>query len=95
MTPKFDAIKIAEVEYNMGALFAKAAFVSTSTGKTHGWTTCENWPTHVHEKVEELLGVIEAHLASIHFEGAEVGTAKQMTGLGELLSIEDSGANKL
>lgn len=94
MTPKFDAIKIAEVEYKLGALSAKAYFVNTTTGRTHGVAAPVKWSPQVLDKLKELLSMMEEDYLTGHFDDAVTG-AKQVQGLGELFSAEDSGANSV
>ena len=98
-TPQFDGIAAGEVSMNfMGASFrmtAKAAFVNSKTGQTHGWTTHETWSPAIIEKVKELRALLEAEIAQSHFsdvDGARTPGIKftkesePPAGLGEHLS---------
>ena len=61
------------------SLVAKAAFVSSETGQTHGYTTHERWSPAVTEKLNELRALLEREIACVHFadlhaeEGAKAG----------------------
>lgn len=57
-----------------GSMKAKAAFVDTVTGLTHGWTTHEAWSPVVKQKLLEFREAIEADLAQAHFVGGEATT---------------------
>ena len=94
-TAKFDALAIGELTVNFlgptTKVVAKAAFVASETGHTHGWTTNESWSPETIQKLRELRQAMEMDLAKIHFgdgvsaiatEGLQVPAA----GLGEFLS---------
>jgi hypothetical protein len=70
---KFDAIAVGEftaafigptLEFK-----AKAAFVDSKTGQTHGWTTNATWSPPTIEKLKELRLLMEADLGAMHLEG--------------------------
>ncbi len=73
-TAKFDRVAVAELTVNMlenpPLVKAKAAFVSSQTGATHGYTTCTNWSPATLAKLTELAQVMEADIAKFHFEDA-------------------------
>jgi hypothetical protein len=73
-TAKFDGIALGELQANfLGTntkLTAKAAFVSSESGFTHGWTTMEQWSPETLSKLKELRTLMEADLARVHFSGA-------------------------
>lgn len=87
--PKFDAIAVAEVTiaYNRDALLmkAKAAYVNTKTGTTHGWLTGTVWSKETLAKLEELRESLERDLAARNFTSASTETAEYYNGLGEHL----------
>lgn len=94
-TAKFDGIAIGEFTVNFldhtTKLHAKAAFVASESGLTHGWTTNEQWTPTTMEKLRELRTAMENDLAAIHFSGAfsagNVPSADtRSTGLGEFLT---------
>lgn len=73
-TPKFNGLVIANFEAvtfgpEKGKLKAKAAFINSETGHTHGWTTRDKWSPAVLQKMQELAEAMEAELASVHFDG--------------------------
>lgn len=90
---KFDKIAIGEVTANFlvmpASLRAKAAFVDSSTGVTHGWTDCANWSEATIAKMRELRACMEADLERIHFEGSATTCSSAVEidhdGLGEAL----------
>jgi hypothetical protein len=95
---KFDAIAVGEFTVNFlgptTKVTAKAAFVATESGFTHGWTTNESWSPETIQKLRELRQAMETDLARIHFgadaampgqEGLQVPTA----GLAEFLNEQD------
>jgi len=92
-TVKFDAIRIGELSVNFMtppvSLSAKAAFVCTKTGATHGWTHGGNWSKETIEKLHALRESMENDLASTHFEDAFGVTTYDgmppVSGLGEHL----------
>lgn len=102
-TVKFDALRVAEIKVSLieapVTIEAKAAFINTETGATHGWTTGRaGWSDATIEKLKELRESMEADLARIHFvDGATVtpttssGDIREgFQGLGEHLgSTED------
>lgn len=70
---KFDAIAVGEftaafigptLEFK-----AKAAFVDSKTGQTHGWTTNQTWSPPTLAKLHELRALMEADLGAMHLEG--------------------------
>jgi hypothetical protein len=74
---KFDGMALGEGTFSfLGAtvhLEAKAAFINTKTGDTHGWTKNTQWSPAVIEKLQELRALMEADLGRIHLqEGGEV-----------------------
>lgn len=101
-TVKFDAIRVAEITVNVletpAVISAKAAFVSTKTGATHGWTTCKSWSDETIAKLRELKDSMERDLANTHFEdGASSsspttssgGLRESFQGLGEHLGTSE------
>jgi hypothetical protein len=71
--PKFDGIAIGEFTVNfMGQTLemrAKAAFVDSKTGSTHGATEHRHWSEMTIEKLKELRAAMELDLGQLHFEG--------------------------
>lgn len=72
-TPKFDGVAVAEGSFsflgNGPAIEAKAAFVNTKTGDTHGWTTNKVWSRATIEKLQELRALMEIDIGQRHLEG--------------------------
>lgn len=69
---KFDAIRIAEVTINLveqqPSMTAKAAFVNTTSGHTHGWTNGRSWSEETLAKLRELKESMERDLEKQHFD---------------------------
>lgn len=75
--PKFDSVSVGEGTFNfLGSTLqfeAKAAFVNSRTGDTHGWTKNTQWSAGVIEKLKELRALMEVDLGQLHLEnGGEV-----------------------
>ena len=101
-TPKFDGIAVGEGSFSfLGPtihLEAKAAFVNSKTGDTHGWTKHTQWSPTVIAALHELRGLMEMDLGRSHMAngGDELVTATSATtpravavetgGLGEMLN---------
>jgi hypothetical protein len=82
---KFDAIRVAEISVNFletpAAVTAKAAFVNTKSGATHGWTTGKRWSDETMAKLVELRELMERDLSAVHFEdGAFPGSPTTSSG---------------
>lgn len=105
-TPKFDGLTIGELSANflqgpgVVNLKAKAAFVNTKNGGTHGWTMHEHWSPTTLAKLKELTELMEEDIAKVHFSDGSYpvldfretspGTPAQATGgLGEHLGTGD------
>lgn len=83
---KFNAIRVAEVTLNLveatASITAKAAFVDTVSGQTHGWTTGRSWSEETMAKVRELRESMERDLERLHFDdGASSPTTTSGGGL--------------
>jgi len=97
-TARFDGIAVGEIQGNFlgpsTKLTAKAAFVNSESGHTHGWTTQEQWSPETLAKLKELRSLMEADLARVHFSGAAGPAAPGLTfsssapegGLGEYVA---------
>lgn len=71
---KFDRVMPAEVSIDFrqaGArLEAKAAFINTATGRTHGWTNMTaGWSKTTYEALRQLQEAMAADLHRVHFDG--------------------------
>ena len=72
-TPKFDAVSIGSLMADlMGGtsnmkLEAKVAFVDSTTGTTHGWTTQRTFGPAVLAKLRELTLLMEEEIGALHF----------------------------
>lgn len=79
-TPLFDGIAIGELTANLMKgpgvveLSAKAAFVNSKTGRTHGWTSHNTWSPAVVAKLKELTDLMEEEVAQVQFSGYEKGS---------------------
>lgn len=98
---KFDRVVVGRVVINVieqpSSMTAEAAFVDTTTGATHGQTTCRSWSVATNAKLRELLDLMSLDLEATHFaDGPE--TASTIAG-GGLSSVpqglgEHFGANE-
>jgi len=95
-TPEFDGITLTTIEVDMitRSLVAKAAFVNTKTGATHGWTegTGTIWSAETKAAVAALAASMEKDLAVLHFGGTRESTgfsSAATSGLGEHLADGD------
>lgn len=83
---KFDTIRVAEVSVKFletpAVISAKAAFVNTASGTTHGWTTCTSWSKETMDKLRELRELMERDLSEHHF--ADAGTSTTTTSSGDM-----------
>lgn len=107
-TPKFNAVAVVEGTFSfveLGAdLRCKAAFVSTVSGVTHGWTSGSGsvWSKNTVALLLELRKAMEEDLAKVHLfadDGASSGeegpvqrSGQAPTGLGESLSGQEGDA---
>ena len=90
---KFDAIRVGELSANFinanTSLTAKAAFVNTQSGSTHGWTNGGNWSQETFNRLQLLRESMEQDLEAVHFDdvsGAPLACSNTAnTGLGEFL----------
>lgn len=100
---KFDKVVVAKVGISVieqpSSLVADAAFVDTTTGATHGQTTCRTWSATTLSKLRELLESMSADLEATHFaDGSEQtttmasgGLKSEPQGLGEHFGSGDEG----
>lgn len=56
---------------------AKAAFVDSVTGHTHGWTTQTQWSDATHTKLRELREAMETDLGKTHFSDGSDDTTRR------------------
>lgn len=98
-TAKFNALRVAEISVNLAEqppkISAKAAFVNTETGTTHGWTQSgSGWSNDTVVKLRELRELMERDMADLHFADGSVtttattssgGLRENFKGLGETL----------
>jgi hypothetical protein len=70
--PVFDGIAVGEVSMDFMKtslhVTAKAAFVDSQTGTTHGWTNCTQWSKETIRKIGDLKASMERDLATVHFQ---------------------------
>jgi hypothetical protein len=103
-TAKFNGVRVAEMTVSFlnaaPDLKAKAAFINTRTGQTHGWTTGTHWSRDTQELLAELRQSMERDIEALHFaDGAvtdeEPGhtavVASPGGGLGEHLAGDSAG----
>lgn len=101
---KFDTIRVAEITVSFletpAAVTAKAAFVNTKSGATHGWTTGKRWADDTMAKLVELRELMERDLSSTHFEDGATASSpttsggsirETFQGLGEHLGASEEG----
>jgi hypothetical protein len=69
---KFDAIVVGEFTASFIGpttdFKAKAAFVNSKTGQTHGWTSNQTWSKETIIKLLELRALMETDLGALHLE---------------------------
>lgn len=95
-TAKFDGMAIGEISINFLSptvhMEAKAAFVNSETGTTHGWTKSAQWSPETMRKLQELKELMEQDLAKVHFVGdggVQTGASeggRAAGGLGEFIA---------
>lgn len=80
-TLKADIVMVGEFSANfLGtsvSFSAKAAFASSTTKETHGWTQNTNWTPATMQKLRELKEAMEVDLANIHFVGGAGETTER------------------
>lgn len=86
-TPKFDGIAVGELTVNFlspsgPAVKAKAAFVDSKTGHTHGWTECVQWSKETITRLEQLRAQMEVDLARRHMQDSETFAGETGVSLG-------------
>lgn len=105
----FNGIALGELSVtfleNPPRITAKAAFINTVTGQTHGYTTCYQWSAETVAKLKELRALMERDISVLHFTdaGGSVvaasttgggGIGETFKGLGETLGQVDGGAEQ-
>ena len=95
-TPVFNGLEVIEVEIDFfkDSMTAKAAYINTKTGYTHGWTSGGStlWSKETKEKLTELKKLMELDMAKKHFGDAapaqtdKPGLTPPSEGLGEHVS---------
>jgi len=104
-TAKIDGIALGEGTFSFlspdSKLTAKAAFVSSTSGHTHGWTSAQGgWSKETLLKLKELRESMERDIAALHLsdviEGASGPSAllspdaRGPSGLGDHLGAGDA-----
>jgi len=75
-SPVFDGLVVFTLSADFSqatlSLKARAAFVNTKTGQTHGWTDGDGsmWSRNSMQKLAELRAALEDDLANRHFGGS-------------------------
>ena len=101
-TPKFNGLTIATMTADFTnptvKLECQAAFVSSSTGRTHGWSIGQSWSRETIQKLGELRDLMERDLAHLHFSDGDytnpTTSATGVTapgGIGEHLGVGPGG----
>lgn len=74
-TFRADALTLHSVaiDFSRGGvgLTARAGFVHTGSGVTHGWTETATWSTRTLQAIEALKEAMETDLAAHHFHGGD------------------------
>ena len=110
-TPKFNGIVVADGTFNFlemsSTLTCRAAFVSSESGQTHGWTngTGNIWSPETVAILKSLRESMERDLVNVHMVsdgspggnlgGAAVTTTQPSGGLGEFLASQEKDAPAL
>ena len=88
-SPKFDGIAVMEMKVSLIgpaiSLEAKAAFVNSISGATHGYTTCTQWSHETIEMLHALRDRMEEDLVRIHL--AEDLSSPSSTGASPLSKV--------
>lgn len=101
-----DGVVVGEMSasfLNGATLKAKAAFVSSRSGQTHGWTENQTWSPATIVALQALRYAMEADLGRLHLAGGENpevpaqngATEASGPGLGEHLRGEGRDADQL
>lgn len=93
---KFDGIAIGNISVDfLGptlTMTCKAAFVDSTSGNTHGYTTGASWSPETIQKLKELKEAMERDLGRVHFAGEGTttplgaSTTAEASGIGEHLA---------
>lgn len=91
--PKFDGLAISSISADFLAvgrtdIFVKAAYISTSTGATYGWTSAgvtNEWSDRTLELLDQLKEQMERDLADTRLDVTDT-VEKESAGLGEHLT---------
>lgn len=79
-TPTFDTLVLVSLKADIRAstLEASAAFVSSNTGSTHGWTEAKGniWSKETVSIFQELVKSMEADLSRVHFGTSQASSMK-------------------
>lgn len=84
-TPRINGIAVGEVSVSfiggVTEMQAKAAFINSDNGLTHGWTEHKSWSPATLQRLMELKSAIEEDLAAVHFEDGATASSPQRAGL--------------
>lgn len=75
MSAKFDRVVVATIEAKFTSSWevkATGAFVSSSTGATHGSTVCHHWAPDTVKTLMSLRSMMERDMNAMHFDGVAV-----------------------
>ena len=75
MSAKFDRVVVATIEAKFTSSWevkATGAFVSSSTGATHGSTVCHHWAPDTVKTLMDLRSMMERDMNAMHFDGVAV-----------------------
>lgn len=96
----FDGIAIATVEADVinKKLTARAAFIDSKTGETHGWTEAQGtvWTEKTKAALVALINSMEQDMGRLHFAGIpatpmpDSSSRSEPGGLGEHLQDHDA-----
>jgi hypothetical protein len=88
-TPAFDGVALGELNVSfLGTTLvmnAKAAFVNTRTGNTHGFCTHQHWSEETITKLRELRSAMELDIGRVQLQygGAPDPDVLDMSGLSD------------
>ena len=99
-TPKFNSLAVATLSADFTkptvTFSAKAAFVDTKSGVTHGYTDASSsaWSKETMQKLKDLRDSMEIDLGKLHLDGITAATRTKgldmESGLGEHLKDGDT-----
>lgn len=96
----FDGVAITTIEADLlnKSLTARAAFINSKTGNTHGWTEAQGtiWSERTKAAFKALVDCMEQDIGRLHFSNlpatqvSESSVSSEPSGIGEHLQDHDA-----